>query len=209
MRAYEFKDLELIEKLKETHEKNNSLIINTVKLFQEKNNLNPEDFIIHGSSGGSYMNYFVLPQVNDIDIILFKDIEVQKIEGIKMDVKIISDDDRNHWNIEIVEKDGYYFPSALDLLKGNAIKFLLNNKPNNKVYTRVLMKYLNISTDELMSILENELENIVLPIGDTKKMNVATANIHLLKEAFDVKHPLPSYIEESLKKKERSGKIVK
>ena len=132
----------------EHHKANNSVIEEALQLFMETNNLSSTDFIVVGSSGASYMDYLVLREVKDVDIVMLTDREVQKTDMIDILYKIIRP---TVFDIKI--KNGYQFISKEDFLITSTISAILKFKSSNIYYTKLMCVDLGLSTGDLKRLM--------------------------------------------------------
>lgn len=140
---------------KYNHQAHNELILEKIKRFQEANNLDPSEFVIGGSSAASYMNYFVIKRVNDIDIYIDKPdlIHTGRIDTIKQCWICNS-----NYQSRVVEKDGYFFLSPEDLLLTESLGAIVKLKINNVEYCRRMLRYLNLSVDDFLPTVLEAIE---------------------------------------------------
>lgn len=185
------------------HEDNKAFILEKIREFVSVNNLSPKDFVVGGSSCGTYMDYFVLSGVTDIDIFMMIDV-AGLIKTSRVDT-ITADKTRGWTPSEVIEKDGFYFLGKKDLLICSAISALLKNKPNDIKYTRELMNLTNISVDELKSIIE---EGTVLGSITVKDNNYSLVrNRMYLLDRWYGGAETPQYIKDAIYNKQFNGKI--
>lgn len=202
MIAYNFKFLKT-RNLEEKHNKNNKEIFEKIKNFMVHNNLNPEDFYVGGSSCCSYMNYFILNEVRDVDIFLMKAIDVEKTEGID----IIVSRAITGYKPELVEKDGIYFLSPMDLTIDCAVKAILRRKKQSTIYFKLLLNYMDITVEEFQKHFEKEFEQHVFNFKNKDAAIEAIRNNMYLLQEWGKVTKMPSFIEESIKRGIMHGKI--
>lgn len=202
MKVCRFKDLEA-KNLGEKHSKNNKEIFEKITKFMEHNNLSPEDFFIGGSSCCSYMNYFIIHEVRDVDIFLRKDIKVEKTEGIDVIVyKAIEG-----YTPELIQKDGLYFLSPYHAATKTAVKALLYQKKQSILYFKLLLDYMGITVEEFQEQFEKEVEQHVFPFTDKNALEIVKSNMHKLQRWGKAPDVLPAFLQENIKKGIMQGKI--
>lgn len=134
------------EESKMIHEENNKIIKELIDNFMTTNNLDYEDFIVCGSSCASYMDYFMLKKVHDIDIYMIN--KDKKVE--------FNSNTDNIWrlncspdfvkNVDI--KDNYQFLSKIDLILSMSIAGLHKLKKRDMIYAALLMRDLGMTVEE-------------------------------------------------------------
>lgn len=177
--------------LEEIHNKNNQEILEKITNFMNHNNLSAEDFFIGGSSCCSYMNYFILSKVQDVDIFMLKDIEVEKTDGID----VIINQAITGYEPELVEKDGFYFISAWHALMAFAVKALLKKQKHSILYFKVLLHYyFDMTIEEFQEHFEQEWEQHVFQFRFKEDaLNIVTNSMPLLQEWGKAPKSLPDY----------------
>lgn len=144
--------------LEELHAKNNQEIYKKIINFMEHNNLTTEDFFVGGSAGSSYMNYFVVQDVHDIDIFLMKDnLNPERTEGID----IIPYKAIENYIPDIVKKDGLYFASRKQAMVCVAIKALLYERKRSIHYFTRLFLDSGMSAEEFQTYFKSCFETHV------------------------------------------------
>lgn len=161
------------------HNKNNEIIKQFIDKFRITNGLNTNDFLIVGSSCASYMSYFMLNEVRDVDIFMLNNINCEtlvKTDNIDILSRInIPDGYMNR----IVEKDGYLFLSKEDLLISMSLSVLLKMKRRNMSYVRLLLIDLDMNVDEFIELLITSITNMTNL--DNKYKELAIKNIMIFK----------------------------
>lgn len=138
--------------LEELHNKNNKFIITIIEKFRQENNLAKTDFVIGGSSCASYMNYLILKRVNDVDIFLINP-NIQRKKTSYIDILRICFA-ADGWQNRVIEKDGYLFLAPEDFLLQECAGALIKGKLRNIEYVGRMLKYLNLSSEQVISMLQ-------------------------------------------------------
>ena len=170
---YDINDVELME----THSSNNRKILEYLTEFKEANNLTSQDFIVGGSCAGSYLDCMTLKCVRDIDIIPI-DADKELVKTSKIDI-IQYPYYTTGFEERAIYKDGFYFCSFEDLLIQEATASIVRRKIKHIDYTGNLIRFHNISPEELCSKVRDALP-LMDRILDTHK-EIAIKNLPIIR----------------------------
>lgn len=166
------------DKYSELHNRNNRIILRKVKEFQIVNNLSTKDFIIGGSSCASFMDYFILKHVNDVDI--FTDIDAENITKTSSIDIVDKCFGPQGYKDRAIKKDEFYFLAPEDLLAHECAAALVKFKVNNIEYIGQLLRYLNLTVDEYIPVF-TEIINASNYFSEERK-NLILRRIYLLRK---------------------------
>lgn len=152
--------------------KNN--ILSILQTFQSKNAVSSSDFIVGGSACGVYTDCLTIDTLSDVDIYVLNNVRCRHCPGTDLLARMLYLPD---WKDRLLEKDGFYFLSPLDLLVQETAGALLKQKSSTINNVMQLLSYLNMTVDEYIPILDT-----ALAINTERKKDVMVANKSLLYE---------------------------
>lgn len=179
--AYESSLLQSNDDLKYIHNKNNQEILCYLQEFNTANSLTGKEYIITGSSCGSMMNYFILGSVKDVDVCFIDCVGAEKTQNIDCIRNLLVPDG---YKDRLEEKYGFLFLSQRDLLFASSVAALAKLKRRDMVYTKLMLKNLNISVDDYLAEVETLLNAYTFLKDETKEiiknnMKFVKAKLHI------------------------------
>ena len=131
------------------------------------NNLDSKDFVVCGSSCASYMDYFILNRVRDVDIFVMDRPleEVIPTEGADVLRHISTSSCLEH----LEERDGFQFLNKVDILVSMAVGGLRRMKHRDFDYVAILLSDLGMNLDELEELIYIGLPNMKYLTDEMKR----------------------------------------